>query len=157
MKGIFIRRLMARLARSLTFIFTSGLLATVPAVAAPPPSQLPLHRVLDMDVGESGEVQVGDGDSRVGFTVKVLDLQETREEIYSALTAARVKVVIDGVEAWVKCATYNLPVTVGRAQIECPVTRGVYLNNSDDFWKLRKQVRLRVWRAGSPWTAPGTF
>ena len=56
-------------------------------------------------------------------------------------------------------ANYRLPVTVGGVQIDCPVTRGYYKNCDpfEDSWGLDKDARLRLWPAGSPWVAPGTF
>jgi murein DD-endopeptidase MepM/ murein hydrolase activator NlpD len=50
-------------------------------------------------------------------------------------------------------------VTVGGVQVDCPVTRGYYQNHDpfEDSWGLVKDVRLRLWPAGSPWLAPGEF
>jgi murein DD-endopeptidase MepM/ murein hydrolase activator NlpD len=55
-------------------------------------------------------------------------------------------------------ATYHLPVTIAGVQIDCPVTKGyVQPGARGNRWALEKDARLRLWPAGAPWIAPGTF
>jgi hypothetical protein len=41
--------------------------------------------------------------------------------------------------------------TVGGVQVDCPATKGLYQNHDpwEDSWGLDKDVRLRLWPAGS--------
>ena len=68
-------------------------------------------------------------------------------------------VEVNGQAVTLVSATYHLPVTVAGVQIDCPVTKGHYKDCDpyEDSWGLDKDARLRLWPAGSPWTAPGTF
>lgn len=113
-----------------------------------------LHQTVDLARGEAQEIPLSNG---AKVTVKLLDLEETKESICSAVWLSRVKVDVDGKEIWLTAGTYNLPVTVGAVQIDCTVTRGPYENAADDYWSLEKDARLRVWPAGSPLLEPGTF
>jgi murein DD-endopeptidase MepM/ murein hydrolase activator NlpD len=119
-----------------------------PLSAAPPePTQSPLVRVVDLNCGESTEVQLCDGTK---VQVKLLDLKETRDSIRDAVRSARVQVEIDGRKVWLTSGYYNLPLAVGKVQIDCPITKGVTANANGDHWGLEKVARLRLWPAGSP-------
>ena len=120
------------------------------------PALKPLRSVVDLQIGESCEVELNNGESA---TVTLLELDETRDEFRDAVRFARVKVNVDGHEIIVTSANYNIPVTVGGVQIDCPITRGYYINARRDSWGLtdEKDARLRLWPAGSPWITPGTF
>jgi len=114
-----------------------------------------LHETVDLAVGESAMVGIV-GDQRV--RVKLLDLQETVDDVNGAVRVAEVKVDVEGQVVSLTSGTYHLPVTVGRVQVDCPVTKG-YLakGNRKNIWGLLKDARLRFWPAGSPWMPPGTF
>lgn len=115
----------------------------------------PLLRAVDLNVGQSADVKLSDGKT---VRVKLLGLKEHRCEIRNAVRRAVVTVEVDGKRAQLVCAMYNLPKTVGGVQIDCPVTRGYVTSlNSANVWALGKDVRLRLWPAGSPWVRPGTF
>ncbi len=129
-----------------------ALLVLAPALQEP--ARRPLHRSVDLALGESREVDLGGGRK---VTVGLVDVEETREAICNAAWRSRVKVTVDGSEAWLTAGTYNLPVTVGPVQVDCPITRGPYLNAATDYWALEKDARLRIWPAGSPLLEPGTF
>ena len=118
------------------------------------PTLSPLLRVVDLNVGETSEVALCDG-TRV--QVKLLDRQETRDSIRNAVRIARVQVEIDGQTVWLTSGNYNLPVTAGKAQIDCPITKGPTTNSNGDHWGLEKDARLRLWPAGSPLFLPGRF
>jgi murein DD-endopeptidase MepM/ murein hydrolase activator NlpD len=129
-----------------------ALLVLVPPPQEPP--RRPLHRSVDLALGESREVDLGEGRKA---TVRLLEVEETRESLCLAAWRSRVKVSVDGAEVRLTAGTYNLPVTVGPAQIDCPITRGPYQNAATDYWVLEKDARLRIWPAGSPLLEPGTF
>jgi murein DD-endopeptidase MepM/ murein hydrolase activator NlpD len=143
--------------------FVAALLMLVwvfPLSAEPPPATLePLVRAVDLNVGESQEVRLADGTKT---TVKLLDLKEVRDDLRNAVRRAEVRVGVNGREVSLVSANYRLPVTVAGVQIDCPVTGGYRVNNSEtvrgeDPWGLNKDARLRLWPASSPWMKPGTF
>jgi len=113
-----------------------------------------LHRAVDLSLGESQDVELTNGRK---VTVKLLDLEEMREDLCSAVWRARVKVAVAGAETWITAGTYHLPVTLGDVQVDCAVTKGVYQNTQSDFWSLVKDARLRLWPAGSPLMPPGAL
>ena len=113
-----------------------------------------LLRAVDLAVGESEEVVFSDGKRA---RVKLLDLQETRDQVCGAVRRAQVKVEINGQPATLVSATYHLPVTVAGVQIDCPITKGYNRDSRTDAWGLMKDARLRLWPAGSSWMPPGAF
>ncbi len=122
-----------------------------------PPRPLiePLMRIVDLDVGESRTVTLANGEE---VTVKLLELDEQRCEMRSAVRQAQVKVDVDGRAVRLTSAMYNLPRRVGRVEIDCAVTRGYTAGSSkNNVWALDNDARLRLWPAGSPWIRPGTF
>ena len=69
-----------------------------------------------------------------------------------------VTVEIDGESVVLESSNYQLPKTVGRVQIDCPVTKGYLARaNKDNPWSLDRDARLRLWPKGSPWIRPGTL
>ncbi|MGO9202748.1 MAG: PKD domain-containing protein [Limisphaerales bacterium] len=142
-----------------SFILAAAALA--PAESAPlmsdqRPSQIePLFRTIDLNVGESGQVTLSNGK---GVSVKLVELRENCCEMRGAVRRAELVVEVAGQRGKLAAATYNLPQTIGVAQIDCPVTRGYVLGGSDgNIWALDKDARLRLWPAGSPWSPPGKF
>lgn len=120
----------------------------------PSPTRKPLARVIDLNVGDSQEIELCDG-SRT--SVRVVSLKERSDAIRVAVREARVEVEVDGSRVELTSATYHLPRTVGSVQIDCPVTGGYTKNSRSRIWGLEKDVRLRLWPAGSPLVAAGTF
>jgi murein DD-endopeptidase MepM/ murein hydrolase activator NlpD len=125
-------------------------------LALAPPAQpgALLHRTVDLDVGERVVIALGDG-SRAAL--RVVDLAEARDPFRDAVREGRVTVEVNGTRAELISGTYRLPAEIGGVQIDCPVTRGLLTNATDDAWGLEKAVRLRIWPVGSPWIEPGTF
>lgn len=111
-------------------------------------------RAVDLNLGESAEVTLADQSIA---RVKLLKLDERTDSMAKAVREAKVLVEVNGVQAWLTSANYNLPQLVGGVQIDCPITRGYYANSSDDAWGLEKAARLRLWPKGAPWIEPGTF
>ena len=115
----------------------------------------PLHRTVDLNLGESQSLEMSDG---TPVTVRLIELQESRDEMpCSAVREAKVTVEVNGQAVVLTSATYHLPVTVAGAQIDCPVTKGYIQNARTNRWGLDKDARVRLWPAGAPWIAPGTF
>ena len=114
----------------------------------------PLVRVVDLNLGEAQEVELCDGSIA---TVKLLELQEAHDTVRGAVRQAEVTVEINGQTIKLVSATYHLPTTVGRVQIDCSITKGYNSNGTPESWNLEKDARLRLWPSGSQWMRPGTF
>jgi len=116
----------------------------------------PLFTTVDLDRGETVEVRLADGGKA---TVKLLEIQETRDSLRDALRRADVKVEINGRTTTLTSGNYRLPVTVAGVQVDCPATKGLYPNHDtfEDSWGLDKDARLRLWPEKSAWMEPGTF
>jgi hypothetical protein len=68
-----------------------------------------------------------------------------------------VTVEVDGRRVGLVSATYNLPVTSGDVQLDCPITKGHLERAGSNPWALDKDARIRLWPGSSPWIRPGTF
>ena len=133
------------------------LLLTTVALAAEnqTPAIDPLMRAVDLRVGQQVEVELADGKTA---TVKLLSLDETRDDLRDAVRRASVEVEVNGQKATLVSSNYRLPVNVGGVQIDCAVTAGYTRGSSKkNVWALDADARLRLWPAGSPWIRPGTF
>lgn len=117
-------------------------------------AQQPLFRAVDISVGAANSVQLADGKRA---TVKLLSMGKVRDKARSAIREARVEVEINGIRGALSCGNYQLPVTLGGAQVDCPVTKAYYQNTDSDRWGLVKDARLRLWPAGSPFMPPGSM
>lgn len=120
----------------------------------PPITRLPLHATVDLNLGET--VKVALPDKSVAL-VKLIDLKEVRDPVRDAVRVASVQVEVDGKPVTLVSANYRLPTTIGKFQIDCPITKGYVTNTTRDVWGLVKDARLRLWPAGSPLMEPGTF
>ncbi|MBV8879518.1 MAG: PKD domain-containing protein [Planctomycetaceae bacterium] len=114
-----------------------------------------LHQSVDLDKGETQAVVLPDGTSS---RLTLLGVVETADDVNGAVREAQALIDIDGRKVALFSGNYNLPVTLGGLQIDCPVTKG-YLakGNRKNIWGLLKDARLRIWPAGSPWIEPGSF
>jgi murein DD-endopeptidase MepM/ murein hydrolase activator NlpD len=117
----------------------------------------PLVRLADLDLGEAQEVTLSDGRT---VNLRLVAVEEQRDELRHAVRSARVQIELNGIPVTLTSATYHLPITVAAAgvQIDCPVTQGyVPRSQSANIWSLEKAARFRLWPAGSPWMTPGSF
>src|SRR6185503_18945115 len=69
-------------------------------------SALPLFRVIDLNRGEAARVRLSDGQD---VQVKLLEVQETRDPVRSAVREAAVTVEIDGKNITLRSGNYHLP------------------------------------------------
>jgi hypothetical protein len=92
--------------------------------------------------GETVQITLSDGKK---VNIKVLEVDETRDPVRSAVRLARVSVEIDGGKLTLDSGNYRLPMNFAGVQIDCPVTKGYYLNCDpfEDSWGLEKDARLR--------------
>ena len=120
------------------------------------PATLPLFRVVDLNRGEAAQITLSDGKK---VNIKLLEVDETRDAVRSAVRLARVSVEINGRKVTLDSGNYRLPMNFAGVQIDCPVTKGYYLNCDpfEDSWGLEKDARLRFWPANSAWFELGKF
>jgi len=119
------------------------------------PLKLPLMRVVDLNVGEpSAEVILHNG---AKASIALLERSAVSDSVRRAVRHTLVRVKANGQEVQLECGNYDLPVTVGGVQVDCAVTRDFLKNSRTDPWGLVKDARLRLWPAGSPVMAPGTY
>ncbi|WP_372634364.1 PKD domain-containing protein [Fodinibius sp.] len=114
----------------------------------------PLLRTVDMNVGETVEIKLHDGSIT---EVELLAVDPVTDTVAGAVREVKVTVRVKGKEKTLSSGNYNLPVNAGGVQIDCPVTRDYTEKAHMDWWGLEKDVRLRLWPAGSPYIWPGTF
>lgn len=115
--------------------------------------QIPLRTTVDLTIGEQERVKLSNG---IEVNIALLSISDSVDKLTSAVRLAKVKVLIDNNEAQLIVANYNLPVTVGNVQVDCPVTKA-YLEKSSNLWGLEKDARIRIWPRDSPLIAPGTY
>lgn len=137
----------------LILLLATALGATGPVLGAAATSQV-IHRVIDLDLGETQRVVLSDGATAA---VKLLRVDERRESVTQMLARATVTVEINGQRAELVSGNYRLPVVVGGVQVDAPVVRAYMKDTNVDWWALRKEARLRLWPVKSPWIEPGTF
>jgi len=118
------------------------------------PKLKPVRVTTELNIGESQVIKLSDGDI---VKLSLLEINEVRDSLRNAIRAAYVKVSVDSDTITLISGNYNLPVVIGKTQIDCPVTKGYYSNTRDDSWKLKKDARFRLWPKGSPYIQPGTF
>ncbi len=141
--------------RAPTLILGIGLLTSSLQAGPPEPTRTPLVRTVDLNVGQSAEVELCDGSKA---TVKLIELQETRDTVRGAVRRAVATAEVNGQRVQVVAAAYNLPTTIAGVRIDCAVAKG-YTDGSTkkNVWGLEKDARLRLWPADSPLVDPATF
>src|SRR5262245_8953804 len=92
-------------------------------VAAESPSTPPLFRTIDLNRDETQQVELSNG---AKVRVKLLEVEEIRDSLRTAVRDARVKVAVNGRAVTLHSGNYHLPVTFAGVQIDCPVTQGYY-------------------------------
>ena len=114
----------------------------------------PIRVVTELNIGESRDINLSNGDV---VKLKLLEINEVRDDLHDAIRTANVKVSIDGKKIILIAGNYNLPVVIGNVQIDCSAIKGYYTNTTKDRWGLTKDARFRLWPKGSPYIKPGTF
>jgi murein DD-endopeptidase MepM/ murein hydrolase activator NlpD len=112
-----------------------------------------LHQTLDLRVGEAVDADLAGRK----FRVRLVDVQETVDEVNGAVRAAQIRVEVNGEATTLPSGNYHLPRTVAGVQVDCPITKGYLVKARKNVWGLLKDARIRLWPAGSPWIPPGTF
>jgi murein DD-endopeptidase MepM/ murein hydrolase activator NlpD len=118
------------------------------------PVVIPGRVIAELDIGESQNIELSNGEM---VKLKLLEVDVVRDSLRNAIRSAHVKISVDGKETTINSGNYNLPVTVGKVQIDCPVVKNYSTNSHREIWALGKDARFRLWPGGSPYIAPGTF
>lgn len=117
-------------------------------------SIMPLLRTVDMDVGETRNVELSNGST---VKVELLAINPIIDSVIGAVRGVNIAVRINGQEKIIKSGNYSLPVFINGFQVDCPVTQ-VYMERAhQNSWGLKKDARLRLWPKDSPYIRPGTF
>jgi murein DD-endopeptidase MepM/ murein hydrolase activator NlpD len=125
------------------------------AVSCHDTSQLtPLRVVTELNIGESQDIELSNGEI---IKLKLLNADVVRDSLRNAIRTASIKISVDDEEITLNSGNYNLPVTIGKVQIDCPVVKEYYTNSNSDRWGLSRDARFRLWPKESPFIQPGTF
>ena len=108
----------------------------------------------ELNIGETQDLKLPGGQV---VNLSLFHIEEIRDSIRDAIRTSLVSITVDGENITLSSGNYNLPVTVGKIQIDCPVTKGYYSNSNMDFWSLKKDAAFRIWEKGSPYLDPGSF
>lgn len=115
---------------------------------------IPVRVVAELNIGESQDIKLSNG---AVVKLKLLQVDVVRDSLRDAIRVVNVKVSVDDEEITLNSGNYNLPVAVGKVQIDCPIVKNYYTNSSGDQWGLQKEARFRLWPEGKPYITPGTF
>ena len=148
---------------SYSFILTAAVVLTTATSAADGPTvpstgsspTRPLFVWGDLAKGESRVFNLTDGRE---VNVRLIETGATRDSgRRHPVRSATATVEVNGQQVILGCGNYNLPTTVGRVQLDCPITSDYYEDARHDFWGLEKgkDARLRIWPKGSPLMPPG--
>ena len=118
------------------------------------PVVTPVRVIAELDIGESQDIELSNGET---VNLKLLHIDVFRDSLRNAIRSAHVKISVDGKEITLSSGNYNLPVAVGKVQIDCPVVNDYNEDSRRNSWGLHKDARFRIWPEGSPYIAPGTF
>ena len=110
--------------------------------------------IAELNIGESQDVKLSNGKT---VKLSLIGIDEVRDSIRDAIREAYVKISVDGEEITINFGNYNLPVEIGKVQIDCPAIKSLMSNANMNFWGLTKDASFRIWPKGSPWLEPGTF
>ena len=113
----------------------------------------PVRVFAGLNIGQSQNVKLSNGDM---VKISLLEIKEVRDSLRNAIRAAFVKVNVDGEEIVLSTGNYNLPVVVGKVQIDCPVLKD-YFTGSTSGNKFEWDALFRLWPKNSPFINPGTF
>lgn len=106
-----------------------------------------MRQVLDINIGEDLIVALSNENI---IKIKLFDIKEFRDEIAQIIRKAKVKIEVNGEKRWIGVGQYNMPQLLGGIRIDCTVTRGYKERCKEDFWKLKKDARLRIWPKTGP-------
>lgn len=115
-----------------------------------------LNVVVELNVGESKKVELINGDI---INLALNDIVIIRDSLRKGIRAVYLKVSVDGEDVIIGSGNYNLPVTVGKVKIDCPVIKEITAvsNYYDEDAVLRSDARFRLWPENSPYIQKGTF
>jgi murein DD-endopeptidase MepM/ murein hydrolase activator NlpD len=118
------------------------------------PKATSFRLIAELNIGESQDIKLSNGEI---VKLALLEITEVRDSLRNAIRAASIKVSVDGEVITLSTGNYNLPVVVGKVQIDCPAIKSYFVSEDDNPWKLTRDARFRLWSKGSPYIEPGTF
>ena len=110
--------------------------------------------VAELNIGETQDIKLSNGSI---VKLSLIGIDEVRDSIRNAIRAAYVKISVDGQETTLSFGNYNLPVEIGKVQIDCPAIKTLSTNANMNVWGLTKDASFRLWPKGSPYSHPGSF
>jgi murein DD-endopeptidase MepM/ murein hydrolase activator NlpD len=113
-----------------------------------------LHNTIDLSIGETQQAQLANNQS---VTIKLISVTEHADNLMGAIRRADVHIQVNGTPVTLDAGPYRLPISVAGFQIDCPVTSGYLNRSSEQYWRLYKRARIRIWPAGSSWLPSSTF
>jgi len=113
----------------------------------------PVRTITDISIGETRDIKLSNGET-VKFSL--LGIKEIRDSIRNAIRGAEIRISVDGTEANLNVGNYNLPVVVGKVQVDGPILKAHY-ENSKSPDRVLGDAQFRCWPAGSPYINPRSF
>lgn len=110
--------------------------------------------VAELNIGETQDIILSNGNY---VKLKLLKIDVVRDSLRNAIRSVNAKISVDGEVITLHSGNYNLPVTIQKIQIDCPVVKEYYTNSNSDSWGLQKDARFRLWPAHSALIKAGTF
>ncbi len=114
----------------------------------------PIRVIAELNIGESKDIKLSNGEM---VRLKLIKVDEIRDNLRNAVRAAQLKISVDGQEATISAGNYNLPKTIGKIQIDCPAIDSHFINSAKDKAPIAGKALFRIWPKGSPFMKPGTF
>ena len=117
-------------------------------------STKPLRVIAEVNIGESKDIILSNGET---VKLKLLKVNESRDELRNALRGADVTVSVDNKEVILGVGNYNLPVIIGKVQIDCSALDSHFQNSAKNKVPIAGKAIFRLWPKDSPFMKPGTF
>jgi hypothetical protein len=114
-----------------------------------------LNTVIDMNVGQTADVRLVNGDV-VRLSFLGMDIQ--RDSVRYGIRGAKLRIAVNGQEVTIGSGNYNLPVTIDKVKIDCPLLKEITATSSYyTSGVLAGDARFRLWPKDSPIIQPGTL
>lgn len=135
-------------------ILRSLVLSSLLLAAAAPANPLILHDTFDLDADEAVTKTLSNGQT---VKLRLMQISGSKDSVNNSVRRAGVKLELNGEVVDLPSGNYHLPRTVGKFQVDCPITSDYLEMARKNVWALHKDARIRIWPAGSPWLPGGTF
>ena len=123
-------------------------------LAAAPSNPLVLHNTFDLTLDEAVSATLSNGET---VKLRLMQVTGSKDSVNKSMRRAGVKLELNGEVVELPACNYHLPRTVGKFQVDCPITSDYLEMARKNVWALHKDARIRIWPAGSPLLPGGTF